>query len=165
MKTYSPIPLAPSDLVGIKQALAEDGVAVVTGILSEQEQEQFLDFFWTAVSARVPALQREDPSSWVEENTDWYGTFGAGQYKVTSNQHLLIHSLTHSLCHSVVTPIIRSITVWLKRNTAGLFGAMQTLGAYSKKEWSAHSKMVCPPRLLSLAVCHWMDVPPSSAQQ
>mmetsp|Transcript_9580 Transcript_9580/g.15927 ORF Transcript_9580/g.15927 Transcript_9580/m.15927 type:complete len:101 (-) Transcript_9580:3096-3398(-) len=82
MKTYRPTPLSSNDFAGINQALAEDGVAVVTDILSEAEQGLLLDHFWEAMTKRKRSLKREDPDTWVEENTDWYGTFGAGQYKV-----------------------------------------------------------------------------------
>lgn len=84
LKIFSPTPLAPSDYAGIRRALSEDGVAVITDILKAQEQETFLDYFWDAITIRKRALQREEPSTWMEDNTDWYGTFGAGQYKVSS---------------------------------------------------------------------------------
>ena len=84
LKIYSPTPLEPTDFEGIKRALTEDGVAVVKDILQEPEQDAFLDNFWEAVTKRNINLRRDDPSTWVTENTDWYGTFGAGQYKVNS---------------------------------------------------------------------------------
>jgi hypothetical protein len=84
LKIHSPEPLEPTDYVGINQALAEDGVAVVKNILEEVEQSTFLDFFWESIIKRNSKLCRDDQSTWIEENTDWYGTFGAGQYKVSS---------------------------------------------------------------------------------
>ena len=82
LKIYSPTPLEPTNLAGIRQALAEDGVVVVKNILQKHEQDIFLDSFWEAIEKRHSALRRNDPSTWVAENTDWHGTFGAGQYKV-----------------------------------------------------------------------------------
>lgn len=82
LKIHSPTPLEATDLEGIKRALSEDGVAVVKNILQPSEQDLFLDSFWEAIQARHNALRRDDPSTWVPENTDWHGTFGAGQYKV-----------------------------------------------------------------------------------
>jgi hypothetical protein len=86
LKIYSPTPLAPTDYSGISKALAENGVAVVTDILQEREKKQFLDSFWEAVMRRRKALQRDDPSTWTADNTDWYGTFGAGQYKAEQSR-------------------------------------------------------------------------------
>lgn len=81
MKVYSPTPLECTDYEGIRKALQEDGVAVVQGILNQEEQGLFLDYFWEAAMKRQKKLKRDDPSSWIEENTDWLGTYGAGQYK------------------------------------------------------------------------------------
>ena len=82
LSVFSPIPLECTDYRGIRKALQDDGVAVVQGILSQEEQNLFLDYFWEALMRRHKKLKRDDPSTWIEENTDWLGTYGAGQYKV-----------------------------------------------------------------------------------
>jgi hypothetical protein len=81
LNVFRPIPVNAADLPAIRAALDKDGVCVVTNILSLPEQREFLDLFWQSVTKRNTQLRREDPSSWTEDNTDWYGTFGAGQYK------------------------------------------------------------------------------------
>lgn len=78
---FCPLPLHPSDGAGIRLALQRDGVCVVANILSETEQNDFQDLFWEAIQKRNSKILREDVSTWTAENTDWYGTFGAGQYK------------------------------------------------------------------------------------
>jgi hypothetical protein len=81
LKVYSPTPLECTDYEGIRKALQDDGVAVVQGILTQEEQDLFLEYFWEAVMKRHRKLKRDDPSTWIEDNTDWLGTYGAGQYK------------------------------------------------------------------------------------
>lgn len=81
LKTFRPVPLEPSDFAGIRDALESDGVCVIQNVLSTSEQEQFLHLFWEAIQRRGKGLKRDDSSTWTEDNTDWYGTFGAGQYK------------------------------------------------------------------------------------
>jgi hypothetical protein len=90
LKVFSPTPLSSTDYEGIRRTLAEDGVAVVKDILPASEQDLFLQNFWQAMSKRNGLLQRDDPSTWSIENTDWYGTLGAGQYKVTNARSLKI---------------------------------------------------------------------------
>lgn len=81
LSTYAPTPLEPTDYVGIRSALDRDGVCVVQNIMTTAEQEKFLDLFWMSVERRQKSLKRHDASTWTAKNTDWYGTFGAGQYK------------------------------------------------------------------------------------
>jgi hypothetical protein len=78
---YSPQPLEVDDFEGIRSALDDTGVCVVQNILTPQEQQSFLNLFWDAIESRKKALSRSDASTWTPENTDWHGTFGAGQYK------------------------------------------------------------------------------------
>jgi hypothetical protein len=82
LKIHSPTPLAKDDFAGIKLALHEDGVCVIADILDQEAQDAFLNMFWDSLEKRKPELSRYDSATWTEANTDWYGTFGAGQYKV-----------------------------------------------------------------------------------
>jgi hypothetical protein len=81
LSVYKPTPLAISDFSGIRAALDRDGVCVVRDVLTTEEQSTFLHLFWHSIEKRHATLKRTDPSTWTEDNTDWYGTFGAGQYK------------------------------------------------------------------------------------
>lgn len=78
---YSPQPLESNDFEGIRNALNDTGVCVIQNILTYDEQQSFLDSFWDAIESRKKLLSRSDHTTWTAENTDWYGTFGAGQYK------------------------------------------------------------------------------------
>jgi hypothetical protein len=81
LNVFRPLPLDTDDFSAIKAALDKDGVCVITNILTATEQREFLDLFWQSMTKRNNNLRREDPSTWTKDNTDWYGTFGAGQYK------------------------------------------------------------------------------------
>ncbi len=78
---YSPEPLDPDNFSGIREALDNTGVCVIQNILSGPEQEHFLQSFWDAIEQRKKVISRHDSSTWSAENTDWHGTYGAGQYK------------------------------------------------------------------------------------
>ena len=78
---YEPIALDAHDYTGIQNSLEQDGVCVIKNILSQEDQSSFLSQFWSAVEKRNPKLSRTDPTTWTAENTDWFGTRGAGQYK------------------------------------------------------------------------------------
>lgn len=81
LNSYRPTPLEPTDFTGIRDTLEQDGVCVIQNILSQSDQATFLGLFWEAMQRRNKKLRRDDSATWVEDNTDWYGTFGAGQYK------------------------------------------------------------------------------------
>ena len=78
---HSPEPLEADDYEGIRAALRTDGVCVIQNILSQEDQRSFLNSFWNAIETRKKAISRTDISTWTPENTDWHGTYGAGQYK------------------------------------------------------------------------------------
>ena len=111
LNVYSPTPLARNDFVGIKKALDEDGVCVVEGILEKDERELFLGYFWEAIMKRHSKLKRDDVSTWTEENTDWLGTYGAGQYKVLIFVNVIFHRFYFPLCSSIMA--------WHKKSIVG----------------------------------------------
>ena len=76
----SPTPLQPTDFQGIRAALDDVGVCVVADILTMDEQERFLTLFWEALEWRHRILRRNDSPTWTDQNTDWQGTYGPGQY-------------------------------------------------------------------------------------
>jgi len=81
LRVIDPVVRRPGEFAGIKSDLDEFGFAVVGGVLTEAERTAFMDAFWAAASLRCPALDRNDPATWTPENTEWRGTYGAGQYK------------------------------------------------------------------------------------
>lgn len=78
---FSPPVRLPTDYALIKQDLQDLGLCVVGEILSPSEQTEFYSLFWTAVSKRRPALVESNQDSWIPDNYEWKGNYGAGQYK------------------------------------------------------------------------------------
>jgi hypothetical protein len=80
-KVLHPIVREATDIPGIKEDLHALGFVVIGNILSSEQKEAFRCSFWNALSRRVPALKMEDVSTWIPENYQWKGNYGAGQYK------------------------------------------------------------------------------------
>ncbi len=77
----SPTIHGPDDLTQIKEDLDTLGFACVGNILTEEEISTYEDEFWRALTRRERSLKRDDRTTWTPENTEWRGTYGAGQYK------------------------------------------------------------------------------------
>lgn len=71
----------PNDLEQIKSDLEIHGFSCIGNILTEEEISSYENEFWAAITRREKSLQRNDRTTWTQENTEWRGTYGAGQYK------------------------------------------------------------------------------------
>lgn len=85
-RKFFPIVRDSDDKTGIQADMDEHGFCVIGNILDDEDQSRFEDMFWNAMEKRK-YIDRNDKSTWIRDNYEWKGNYGAGQYKYYGMAH------------------------------------------------------------------------------